>query len=126
MTPRTRGWKAKPSSGELEGSLAGASRFQRLFALDPQKLRLASEPVSGLREEKGVGIESLRIENVDEFLACLCKDLSHRTGMSYRAIMRGFLRWARVRGLLGRDLAPMIVGPRCYSGAKPPTFLRAD
>ena len=77
-------------------------------------------------EENGLGIESLRIENVDEFLARLCKGLSHRTGMSYRAIMRGFLSWARGCGLIGRNLAPLIVGPICYSRAKPPTFLRPD
>ena len=77
-------------------------------------------------EENGIGIESLRIEDVDEFLACLCEGLSHLTGRSYRGILRGFSSWAHGRRLVCRDLAPLIVGPLCYSRAKPPTFLRAD
>ena len=77
-------------------------------------------------ESNGIAIESLRIENVDEFLACRCKGVSHSTGRGYRAIVRGFLRWAFRRGIVGRDLAPLIVGPRCYCRAKPPKFLRAE
>ena len=77
-------------------------------------------------EEKGLGIESLRIENVDEFPARRCKGLSRSTGSGYRSILRGFLNRAHCGGLIVRDLAPLIVGPRCYSRAKPPTFLRAD
>ena len=77
-------------------------------------------------EENGIGIESLRIEDVDEFLACLCEGLSHLAGRSYRGILRGFSSWAHGRRSVCRDLAPLIVGPLCYSRAKPPTFLRAD
>ncbi len=71
--------------------------------------------------------ESLNIEHIDEFLSDICKNRALTTGRFYRSIVRGFLRYLYHHlQLIGKDLAPFVSGPICYTRAKPPKFLRTE
>jgi len=74
-----------------------------------------------------IDLSGLRIEHLDAFLAAFNKPFSTLTRKAYRYRLRGFLKYLYCeRGVLRRDLAPLLVGPPVYSQSKPPTFLRPE
>jgi site-specific recombinase XerD len=76
-------------------------------------------------QNDGASLSSLRIEQIDAFLAELNKPLAPGTSRVYRFHLRGFLKYLyQERKIISRDLAPLVVGRRLYSQAKPPKFLR--
>jgi len=77
-----------------------------------------------LRKHK-IDFLSLNIEQIDAFLAEFFENFAPATRKSYRSMIRGFLRYLyHERGIIHRDLAPMVVGRRIYAREKPPRFLR--
>ena len=74
---------------------------------------------------KSVQIElsHLKIEHLDAFMAEFkVTDSSRRL---YGYYLRGFLKYLyHERGIIGKDLAPLLVGPRRFEKTKPPKFLR--
>ncbi len=76
-------------------------------------------------QSNGIGLSSLRIEQVDAFLAQLNERFASVTSRVYRFYLRGFLKYLyQERRIISRDLAPLVVGRRLYAQAKPPKFLR--
>ena len=72
-----------------------------------------------------IDLPSLEIEQIDAFLSEFFENLAPATRRSYRSMIRGFLRYLyHERGIIRRDLAPMVVGRRIYAREKPPRFLR--
>ncbi len=67
----------------------------------------------------------LRIEQLDAFMAQFCQPFSAGTCGNYRSIVRGFLSYLhQQRGILKKDLAPLLIGAPQFAKAKPPKFLR--
>jgi site-specific recombinase XerD len=66
---------------------------------------------------------TLKIEQVDDFLAQFLVGFAAATGRLYRGYLKGFLRYL-YHHQNGRDLAPLVVGTRVYAQSKPPKFLR--
>jgi site-specific recombinase XerD len=76
-------------------------------------------------ERANISLSRLTIEQVDSFLATFCERLAPATCKTYRSYLRGFLTYLyQERGILNRDLAPLVRGNRLYAQAKPPKFLR--
>lgn len=76
-------------------------------------------------QRDGASLSSLRIEQIDAFLAQFNERLASATSRVYRFYLRGFLKYLyQERKIISRDLAPLVVGRRLYSQAKPPKFLR--
>lgn len=74
-----------------------------------------------------ISLSYLRIEHIDKFLAEYNSLVSIKTQQSRRSCLRGFLRYLfHERSVLHRDLAPLLKGPRLYSQATPPKFLRRE
>ena len=72
-----------------------------------------------------IDLGSLKIEQVDAFLAQFLTPFSAATCRIYRGRLRGFLTYLyHERNILKRDLAPLVVSRREYAQAKPPNFLR--
>jgi site-specific recombinase XerD len=72
-----------------------------------------------------ITLQRLRIEQLDAFMAEFCKPFSQRTCGTYRYIVRGFLSYLhQQRGILKKDLAPLLIGAPQFAKAKPPKFLR--
>lgn len=76
-------------------------------------------------QSNGASLSSLRIEQVDTFLAQFNERFAPGTSRLYRCYLRGFLKYLyQQRRIISRDLAPLVVGRRLYAQAKPPKFLR--
>jgi site-specific recombinase XerD len=75
--------------------------------------------------EQDITLQRLRIENLDAFMAKFCQPFSSGTCCTYRTIVRGFLTYLHHRrGILKKDLAPLLIGAPQFAKAKPPKFLR--
>ena len=72
-----------------------------------------------------IDLGSLKIEQIDAFLAQFLTPFAAATCRIYRGRLRGFLTYLyHERHILKRDLAPFVVSRREYAQAKPPNFLR--
>jgi site-specific recombinase XerD len=75
--------------------------------------------------EQDVTLHQLHIEALDAFMAEFCQPFSPGTCRTYRTIVRGFLTYLhQQRGILKKDLAPLLIGAPQFAKAKPPKFLR--
>jgi integrase/recombinase XerD len=75
--------------------------------------------------EHGITLGQLRIEQLDAFMAEFCQPFSPGTCGNYRSIVRGFLNYLhQQRGILKKDLAPLLIGAPQFAKVKPPKFLR--
>jgi integrase/recombinase XerD len=76
-------------------------------------------------ERQNIKLASIRIEQIDAFLAEFFVPFSQATRQTYRAYLRGFLRYLYYPGgIIGKDLAPLVIGPRQFAQSKPPKFFR--
>ena len=75
--------------------------------------------------EQDITLHRLHIEALDDFMAEFCQPFSPGTCRTYRTIVRGFLTYLyQQRGILKKDLAPLLIGAVQFAKAKPPKFLR--
>jgi site-specific recombinase XerD len=75
--------------------------------------------------QHGISPARLRIEQLDAFMAEFCLPFLPGTCRNYRTIVRGFLAYLyQQRGILKKDLAPLLIGAAQFAKAKPPKFLR--
>jgi len=75
--------------------------------------------------EQDIRLHQLRIEDLDAFMAEFCQPFSLGTCRTYRTIVRGFLTYLHhQRGILKKDLVPLLIGAPQFAKAKPPKFLR--
>ena len=72
-----------------------------------------------------IDLGSLKIEQVDAFVAEFFAPFAATSCRIYRCMLRGFLKYLyHERNIIKKDLAPLVVGRREYAQAKPPNFLR--
>jgi site-specific recombinase XerD len=72
-----------------------------------------------------IDLYSLKIEQVDAFLAQFLAPFAAASCRIYRGKLRGFLKYLyHERNIIKRDLALFVVSRREYAQAKPPIFLR--
>ncbi len=72
-----------------------------------------------------IDLASLKIQQVDAFLAEFLAPFAAASCRIYRGRLRGFLKYLyHERHIIKRDLAPFVVSRRKYAQAKPPNFLR--
>ena len=76
-------------------------------------------------EKHHITLSNLNIEHLDQFMTGF--KVSQSTLRIYRYHIRGFLKYLyHERGIIKKDLAPLLVGPRQYAKQKPPKFLRLE
>jgi site-specific recombinase XerD len=76
-------------------------------------------------QPQNIDLGSLKIEQVDAFLAHFLAPFAAGSCRIYRCNLRGFLTYLyHERNIIKRDLAPFVVSRREYAQAKPPNFLR--
>jgi len=75
-------------------------------------------------KQHGIGLNRLRIEQLDGFMAEFCRPLAVGSCRHYRSLLRGFLSYLYQRGILKKNLAPLLIGAPQFAMAKPPKFLR--
>jgi integrase/recombinase XerD len=103
-------------------------RLYHAYSLEnsPSLLRRIRRVLSPLHEylgKQGIPLSKLKIEHCDAFLATFkVSDYSCRL---YRSCLRGFLKYLyHEKGILKRDLAPLLVGPPQFAQRRLPKFLR--
>ncbi len=78
-------------------------------------------------EKTNLDLDKLTIDHIDAFLAELNVPYARSTQSLHRSYIRGFLSYLYYqRGILKRNLAPLVVGPPLYGQNKPPCFLRPE
>jgi site-specific recombinase XerD len=77
-----------------------------------------------LKRDK-IRLSGLSIEQIDAFWKEFNSGFTPLTCRTYRSLLRGFLSYLHhKRGILPKDLAPLVVGAPIFSRATPPNFLR--
>ena len=72
-----------------------------------------------------IDLGSLKIEQIDAFMAQFLAPFAAASCRIYRCRLRGFLTYLyHERNIIKRDLARFVIGRREYAQAKPPNFLR--
>jgi integrase/recombinase XerD len=99
---------------------------QQSYRVSPNYLRLMKGILASFYdylEKHSIALAKLKIEELDRFLAE--QKVSRATRNIHRYCLRGFLRYLhRERRMMKKDLAALLVGPRCFAEQKPPKFLR--
>jgi integrase/recombinase XerD len=109
--------------------------YEAYLAFRGQNSQIAGRQIKWIRrvlaafneyiEKYKLHLSSLKIEQVDAFLAESFMHFAPATCRVYRSMLRGFLTYLyQERNIIKRDLAPLLVGRREYAKAKPPNFLR--
>jgi len=76
-------------------------------------------------ERQNIKLASIRIEQIDAFLAEFFIAFSPNTRQTYRFYFRGFIKYLYYPGcIIGKDLAPLVIGPRQFAKSTPPKFFR--
>jgi len=76
-------------------------------------------------ERQNIKLASIRIEQIDAFLSEFFAPFAPNTRQTYRFYLRGFLKYLYYpAGIIGKDLAPLVIGPRQFAQNKPPKFFR--
>jgi len=74
-------------------------------------------------QKQHIELCALGIEHLDAFMATF--KVAQSSLKNYRHYLRGFLKYLyHERGILKKDLAPLLVGPPLFDQGKPPRFLR--
>jgi site-specific recombinase XerD len=98
------------------------------YQTDTRQLKSIKRVLSALYDyfnAHGITASRLRIEDLDAFMAEFCQPFLPGTCGNYRSIVRGFLSYLhQQRGILKKDLAPLLIGAPQFAKAKPPKFLR--
>ena len=71
-----------------------------------------------------IALGTLKIEQVDDFLAQFLTGFAPTTCKLYRGFVKGFLKYLYQKNTISRNLAPLVVNRRLYAQSKPPKFLR--
>ena len=99
------------------------SRQTNVRQLNPIRRVLAA--LCDYFNQNGIKPGRLRIEQLDAFMAQFCQPFLPGTCRNYRTIVRGFLTYLyQQRGILKKDLTPLLIGAVEFAKAKPPKFLR--
>jgi integrase/recombinase XerD len=88
-----------------------------------RRIRRVLSPLYDYLEKNGIPLSKLNIEHCDAFLAMF--KVSDYSRKLYRFCLRGFLKYLyHEKGILKRDLAPLLVGPPQFAQRRLPKFLR--
>jgi len=78
-------------------------------------------------ERSEINLPTIRIEQIEAFLAHFTVNLAPGTCRLYRSFLRGFLKYLyQERKIVPHDLAPLVVGAPLFAQAQPPKFLRGQ
>jgi site-specific recombinase XerD len=77
-------------------------------------------------DKNSIMLKTVRIEQIDAFLAAHNRNYVKGTCGMHRSILRGFLAWLHQNRILKRNFAPLIIGAPVFAQSIPPKFLRAD
>ncbi len=81
--------------------------------------------LSNYLEKNSMKLSGIKIEQIDAFMAEYNANLAKSSSRLMRSYLRGFLKYLYFeRGILKKNLAPLIVSAPLFGYSKPPKFLR--
>jgi site-specific recombinase XerD len=108
-----------------EEYLAYYSKVQQVTYRRIKRIRRVLAAFNGYLQRHKIDLSSLKIEQIDAFLAQFFAPFAPATRKAYRSMIRGFLKYLyQERSIIKINLAPLVVGAPMFAQAKPPTFLR--
>jgi site-specific recombinase XerD len=107
--------------------------YEQYLLYQEQGLKASSDHLRNVRgllrsfhhylENQGILLCNISIDHLDAFMATF--KVTDATRKVYRHFLRGFLKYLYYeKGILKKDYAPLLVGPRLFDKQKPPKFLR--
>jgi site-specific recombinase XerD len=107
--------------------------YEHYLSYQQQSLQISDKTRRGVRrllalfheylERDQIELSNLKIDHLDAFMSGF--KIKQSAIRIYRSYLRGFLKYLyHEQGLIKKDLAPLLVGPRQYAKHKPPKFLR--
>jgi len=93
----------------------------------PRQLNTIRRVLSALGDylqSQDISLSWLRIEQLDAFMGEFCRPLATSSCRHYRSLLRGFLSYLHQRGIVKKNLAPLLIGVPQFAMAKPPKLLR--
>jgi site-specific recombinase XerD len=88
-----------------------------------KRIRRVLSPLHDYLGKHDIPLSKIKIEHCDAFLATF--KVSDYSRKLYRSCLRGFLKYLyHEKGILKRDLAPLLVGPPQFAQRRLPKFLR--
>lgn len=104
------------------------SHYERIHGVAYRQIKRIKRVLAALHaylQKHKINLSSLKIKQIDTFLAEFFAPFKPATCKAYRSMIRGFLRYLYLdRKIIKRNLAPLVVGAPMFARAKPPTFLR--
>jgi site-specific recombinase XerD len=124
-TPLPQRAAPRKLSGIFEDYLKYRQDSHQTPARQLNSIRRVLSALCGYLTGHSITAGRLRIEVLDAFMAQFCQPFCPGTCGNYRSIVRGFLSYLhQQRGILKKDLAPLLIGAPQFAKAKPPKFLR--
>jgi integrase/recombinase XerD len=101
------------------------SRSQQVAHRRIKRIRRVLAALHDYLQRHKIDLSSLKIEQVDAFLAQFFARFAPATCKAYRSMIRGFLKYLyQERKIIKRNIAPLVIGAPMFARAKPPCFLR--
>jgi site-specific recombinase XerD len=109
--------------------------YEHYLLYQQQSLQISNNTRRGVRrllvlfyeylERDQIELSDLKIDHLDAFMSGF--KIKQSAIRIYRSHLRGFLKYLyHEQGIIKKDLAPLLVGPRQFAKQKPPKFLRPE
>lgn len=109
--------------------------YEQYLLYQQQSLQISDNTRRGVRrllvlfheylERDQIELSDLKIDHLDAFMSGF--KIKQTAIRIYRSHLRGFLKYLyHEKGIIKKDLAPLLVGPRQFAKQKPPKFLRPE
>ncbi len=100
------------------------NQTRQLSSIKLARIRRVLVAFHNYLERQNIKLASIRIEQIDAFLAEFFIPFSSMSRQTYRTYLRGFLKYLHYQKITRKNLAPLVVGPRQFAKSKPPKFFR--
>lgn len=107
-----------------ENYLLYYNQTRQLSSIKLARIRRVLVAFHDYLERQHIKLASIRIEQIDAFLAEFFIPFSPMTRQTYRTYLRGFLKYLHYQKIIRKNLAPLVVGPRQFAQSTPPKFFR--
>jgi len=107
-----------------ENYLLYYNQTRQLSSIKLARIRRVLVAFHDYLERQHIKLASIRIEQIDAFLAEFFIPFSPMTRQTYRTYLRGFLKYLHYQKIIHKNLAPLVVGPRQFAQSTPPKFFR--
>jgi len=116
----------QPLPEVFEEHLDYYTRIKDISRLQMLRTRKTLTAFGDYLDKNSIMLKTVRIKQIDAFLAAHNRNYVKGTCGMHRSILRGFLAWLHQNRILKRNFAPLIIEAPVFAQSIPPKFLRSD